>query len=93
MGRPIVYKFANSRLGHMCLIDAEKVETAEKYFGSAGLYPGKCAAGAPGAALLRHCGGGMRHRCGVCAANASVWRDHGLLVPCCQRAGKCAGGL
>ena len=31
-GRPIIYKFANSRLGHMCLIDANKVETAEKYF-------------------------------------------------------------
>lgn len=24
LGRPIVYKFANSRLGHMCLIDEEK---------------------------------------------------------------------
>ena len=32
LGRPIVYAFANSRLGHMCLIDAEKVEKAEKYF-------------------------------------------------------------
>lgn len=32
VGRPIVYKFANSRLGHMCLLNAEKVETAEKYF-------------------------------------------------------------
>lgn len=32
VGRPIIYKFANSRLGHMCLIDAKKVETAEKYF-------------------------------------------------------------
>ena len=32
VGRPIVYKFANSRFGHMCLIDAEKVEKAEKYF-------------------------------------------------------------
>lgn len=32
VGRPIVYSFANSRLGHMCLIDAEKVEKAEKYF-------------------------------------------------------------
>ena len=32
VGRPIIYKFANSRLGHMCLIDANKVETAEKYF-------------------------------------------------------------
>ena len=29
LGRPIVYKFANSRLGHMCLIDEEKVHHAE----------------------------------------------------------------
>lgn len=32
LGRPIVYKFANSRFGHMCLIDEEKVLAAEKYF-------------------------------------------------------------
>lgn len=32
VGRPIVYRFANSRLGHMCLIDAAKVENAEAYF-------------------------------------------------------------
>lgn len=32
LGRPIVYAFANSRLGHVCLIDAEKVETAERFF-------------------------------------------------------------
>ena len=32
LGKPIVYKFANSRFGHMCLIDQEKVETAEKFF-------------------------------------------------------------
>ena len=32
LGRPIVYKFANSRLGHMCLIDRAKVEHAEMYF-------------------------------------------------------------
>ena len=32
IGRPVVYGFANSRIGHMCLIDAEKVEKAEKYF-------------------------------------------------------------
>lgn len=32
LGRPIVYKFANSRFGHMCLIDEAKVEHAEKYF-------------------------------------------------------------
>lgn len=32
VGRPLVYKFANSRFGHMCLIDEAKVEKAEKYF-------------------------------------------------------------
>lgn len=32
VGRPIVYKFANSRFGHMCLIDSAKVEKAEQYF-------------------------------------------------------------
>lgn len=32
LGRPIIYKFANSRLGHICLIDEAKVEHAEAYF-------------------------------------------------------------
>ena len=32
LGRAIVYAFANSRLGHMCLIDEEKVKKAEDYF-------------------------------------------------------------
>ena len=32
VGRPIVYKFANSRFGHMCLINEEKVKHAEEYF-------------------------------------------------------------
>ena len=32
VGRPIVYKFANSRFGHMCLIDENKVKHAEVYF-------------------------------------------------------------
>ncbi len=32
IGRPIVYSFANSRLGHACLIDQAKVEHAEAYF-------------------------------------------------------------
>lgn len=32
LGRPIVYKFANSRFGHMCLIDEAKVQRAEEYF-------------------------------------------------------------
>lgn len=32
VGRPLVYKFANSRFGHMCLIDEAKVQHAERYF-------------------------------------------------------------
>lgn len=32
VGRPIIYKFADSRLGHMLLLSKEKVEKAEKYF-------------------------------------------------------------
>lgn len=32
LGRPIVYAFANSRFGHICLIDQQKVETAEQFF-------------------------------------------------------------
>ncbi|WP_048797780.1 DedA family protein, partial [Segatella buccae] len=29
---PIIYKFANSRWGHLCLLNQEKVEKSEKYF-------------------------------------------------------------
>ncbi len=36
IGRPLVYKFANSRFGHACLIDQTKVERAEQYFGKHG---------------------------------------------------------
>lgn len=32
VGRPIIYRFADSRIGHMCLIDHQKVEVAEEYF-------------------------------------------------------------
>ena len=32
LGRPIIYKFADSRLGHFLLLDVQKVEKAEDYF-------------------------------------------------------------
>ena len=32
LGRPIVYRFADSRIGHMCLINRESVEKAEQFF-------------------------------------------------------------
>ena len=44
LGRPIVYRFANSRLGHICLIDEEKVRIAEEYFdrhGAIGTFVGR----------------------------------------------------
>ena len=44
LGRPLVYKFANSRFGHICLIDAEKVQLAEQYFdrhGAIGTFVGR----------------------------------------------------
>ncbi len=44
LGRPLVYRFAESRIGHMCLIDREKVEKAERYFdehGAVGTFFGR----------------------------------------------------
>ena len=44
LGRPLVYKFAESRIGHMCLIDSAKVEKAERYFdehGAVGTFFGR----------------------------------------------------
>ena len=32
LGRPIIYRFANSKWGKMCLLNQEKVEKSEKYF-------------------------------------------------------------
>ena len=32
LGRPLIYKFANSKWGKACLLNQKKVEQAEKYF-------------------------------------------------------------
>ena len=32
LGRPIIYRFANSKFGHLCLLNEDKVKAAEKYF-------------------------------------------------------------
>ena len=37
VGRPLVYKFANSKLGKVCLLNQQKVEHAEKYFDNHGV--------------------------------------------------------
>lgn len=37
LGRPIVYRFANSKLGHLCLLNQEKIQKSEKYFNDHGV--------------------------------------------------------
>ena len=37
VGRPVVYRFANSRLGHLCLLKQQKIEKSEKYFDDHGV--------------------------------------------------------
>ena len=32
LGRIVIYKFADSRLGHLCLLSGEKIQRAEEYF-------------------------------------------------------------
>ncbi len=36
LGRPIIYKFADSKLGHLCLLSSEKIKKAEDYFNNHG---------------------------------------------------------
>lgn len=37
LGRPIIYKFANSKWGHLCLLNQEKVKKSERYFEKHGM--------------------------------------------------------
>ena len=37
MGRPIIYKFVDSKLGHLLRLSGEKMEKAEKYFNDHGV--------------------------------------------------------
>ena len=37
LGRPIIYRFANSHIGHLCLLSQKKVEKSETYFNDHGM--------------------------------------------------------
>ena len=37
VGRPVIYKFANSKWGKMCLLNQEQVEKSERYFDKHGI--------------------------------------------------------
>lgn len=36
LGRPIIYKFADSKIGHLCLLSSDKIKYAENYFNEHG---------------------------------------------------------
>ena len=38
LGRPIIYRFANSKWGRLCMLNQEKVEKSEKYFYDHGIF-------------------------------------------------------
>ena len=66
LGRPIIYKFANSRWGHLCLLNQEKVEKSERYFDSHGV----------AATLTGRLIPGIRHLISIpaCLAKMNYWR-------------------
>ena len=66
VGRPVIYKFANSRWGHMCLLNQEKVEKSERYFDDHGVV----------ATLTGRLIPGIRHLISIPAglAKMSYWR-------------------
>jgi len=37
VGRPVIYKFANSKWGKLCLLNQQKVEKSEQYFDNHGV--------------------------------------------------------
>lgn len=69
LGRPIIYKFANSRLGHLCLLNQEKVERSEKYFDDHGLV----------ATITGRLIPGIRHLISIPAGLAKMKYHHFLL--------------
>lgn len=37
LGRPVIYRFANSKIGHLCMLNQDKVEKSEAYFNNHGM--------------------------------------------------------
>ena len=68
VGRPVIYRFANSRWGHMCLLNQEKVEKSERYFDEHGI----------AATLTGRLIPGIRHLISIPAGLAGAW--HSILA-------------
>ena len=66
VGRPVIYRFANSRWGKMCLLNQEKVEKSERYFDDHGIV----------ATLTGRLIPGIRHLISIPAglANMNYWK-------------------
>ena len=69
LGRPIIYAFANSTFGHMCLLNEEKVRKTEQYFNDHG------AAGT----LIGRLVPGIRHLSSIPAGLAKMRLSHFIL--------------
>ena len=69
LGRPIIYAFANSTFGHMCLLNEEKVRKTEQYFNDHG------AAGT----LIGRLVPGIRHLISIPAGLAKMRLSHFIL--------------
>ncbi|MBP5769797.1 MAG: DedA family protein [Bacteroidaceae bacterium] len=69
LGRPIVYAFANSTFGHLCLLNEEKVQHTEQYFTDHGAI----------ATLIGRLVPGIRHLISIPAGLAKMRLSHFLL--------------
>ena len=69
LGRPIIYAFANSTFGHMCLLNEAKVQKTEQYFNDHG------AAGT----LIGRLVPGIRHLISIPAGLAKMRLSHFIL--------------
>ena len=84
LGRPIVYAFADSRLGHACLIDRAKVEKAEKYFddpggSSANLHSGRYSPNEPLGVFGFHGIGRIGVELHIGGSGLLAWQDGSLV--------------
>lgn len=69
LGRPIVYAFANSTFGHLCLLNEQKVQHTEKYFTDHGAV----------ATLIGRLVPGIRHLISIPAGLAKMRLSHFIL--------------
>ena len=69
LGRPIIYAFANSTLGHLCLLNEEKVKKTEKYFNDHGAI----------GTLIGRLVPGIRHLISIPAGLAKMKLSHFIL--------------